>query len=209
MTFEKALEAMKQGKKITYEGSEFYYFMSGENEIRCINFVIGYETTVKFFCSNILSDKWEIYEETQEEPEMTNEAAITLLNRAIIVVAESGVKRIGCCTSENIIKAIQFAIRSLENQNQTKLFFDVGNISEKEFEELQRKLKECKLEVNPEKKCECECKCNHTVVDDDMQELMKQALVRKFFELEKEDFLHNETQAAIYTMFEIYKILYP
>lgn len=209
MTFEKALEAMKQGKKITYEGSEFYYFMSGENEIRCINFVIGYETTVKFFCSNILSDKWEIYEEPQKEPEMTDEKACKILDLILDYINVGEFEYITHCSFSEIAESVRMAIEALENQNQTKLFFDVGNISEKEFEELQRKLKECKLEVNPEKKCECECKCNHTVVDDDMQELMKQALVRKFFELEKEDFLHNETQAAIYTMFEIYKILYP
>lgn len=198
MNFEHALEAMRQGKKVR---------RMSWNDGSYICFNSAGDIVVENGCLFPLFLDWEIYEEPQKEPEMTNETAITLLKRAIAVVAESGVKRIGCCTSENIIKAIQFAIRSLENQNQTKLFFDVGNISEKELEELQRNLKECKIEVMPEKKCEC--KYNHTVVDDDMQELMKQALVRKFFELEKEDFLHNETQAAIYTMFEIYKILYP
>ena len=123
MTFEKALEAMKQGKKITYEGSEFYYFMSGENEIRCINFVIGYETTVKFFCSNILTDKWEIYEEPQKEPEMTAEKAIAFLQTvcgSIKIAKKNNVAHILYDGFDEAIDCINFAIEALENQNQTE-----------------------------------------------------------------------------------------
>lgn len=112
MTFKKALEAMKQGKKITYEGSEFYYFISGENEIRCINFVIGYETTVKFFCSNILTDKWEIYEEPQKEPEMDAGHAIEVLESIRQVTNKSVI--------HDVDSAIDFAIETIEKFNQRK-----------------------------------------------------------------------------------------
>lgn len=205
MTFEKALEAMKQGKKITYEGSEFYYFMSGENEIRCINFVIGYETTVKFFCSNILSDKWEICEEPKKETEMTAEKACKILDLILDYINVGEFEYITHCSFSEIAESVRMAIEALENQNQTKLFFDVGNISEKELEELKKNFKECKLEVNPEKKCEC--KCNHTVEDADLQVEMKQALSRTFFEL----FEHADTTTdslAVSNMIEIYRLLF-
>ena len=202
MTFEKALEAMKQGKKVKRNSwdSNAYIQIDAKGYVK--------DENDSLFCLDLGTadlDEWEIY----EEPEMTNEKAITLLNRAIIVVAESGVKRIGCCTSENIIEAIQFAIHSLENQNEPKIFFD-GNLSEKELEELHGNLKECKLEANPEKKCEC--KCNHTVVDADLQEKMKQALKDKFFELAKEDvtqFRADLMLAILQSMCGIYKLLYP
>jgi hypothetical protein len=144
---------MKQGKKLyrkAWSGTEMQ------------SIFVSKDSLFSLICDDVFADDWEIYEEPLKVPEMTAEKAITLLNKAILVIAESGVKRIGCCTSENIIGAIQFAIRSLENQNQTKLFFDVGNISEKELEELHRKFKECKLEVNPEKECDCKCNENCT-----------------------------------------------
>lgn len=113
MTFEKALEAMKQGKKITCKGSEFYYFMSRENEIRCINFVIGYETTVKFFCSDILSDKWETYEEPeQEKPEMTAGHAIEVLKSIRQVTSKSVIP--------DVDETIDFAIESIENKGKAE-----------------------------------------------------------------------------------------
>lgn len=65
-------------------------------------------------------------------------------------------------------------------------------------------MKKCKIEVKSEKKCECECKYNHTVVDDDMQEEMKQALSRKFFELEKD----SNDESTVNSMLNIYNSIF-
>ena len=173
MTFEKALEAMKQGKKVRRKS-----WIGGELD----NIFLSETNLFTLMCDDIFADDWEIY---QEEQEMTAEFAVKLLDeiKYTTVEHESEFEKIFAYFNvSDATKALDFAIKALENQNQS------------------------------EKKCECKCG-QETINNDDLQEEMKQALSRKFFELGKIEIdEYNLSSSNILTtvgyMNDIYKILF-
>lgn len=141
MNFEKALEAMKQGKSVIYKGNKLHYILSVFDD-----YIVGIDNgyhieDVAFRSSWLLGDGWEIYEEQLKEPEMTAEHAI-----------------------ENLEK-----------------------------------------DTEPEHKCNaCHCNCSHTGTDTNLQEEMKQALSRKFFELEE----CSADESTVNSMLNIYNSIF-
>lgn len=116
LTFPEAVEALKQGKCVRHESWE---------DDECINSLTSCVTV-----GDCISGKWEIYEEPQEEPEMKTETVIRLLQEIKTTIErheEKFEKIFAYFNVSDAIKALDFAIESLENQNQT------------------------------EKKCECKC----------------------------------------------------
>lgn len=190
MNFEHALEAMRQGKKVRRmswnDGSYICFNSAGD--------IVDEKGWLFLLLEIAKSGGWEIYEEPQKEPEMTVGHAIEVLESV----------RKSYRYIPDIDGVIHFAIEAIEKQNQQELVFDHENLSKKELEKLQEKLKECKLEVNPEKKCECERNCSHTCTDTNLQEEMKQALSRKFFELEE----FTAEESTVNSMLNIYNSIF-
>lgn len=192
MNYEETLKAMAQGKKVRRmswnDGSYICFNSAGD--------IVDENGWLFLLLEIAKSGDWEIYEEPQKEPEMTAGHAIEVLESIRQVTSKSVIP--------DVDEVIDFAIKTLENQNQQVLVFDPENLSQKELEKVQEKLKECKFEVKPEKKCECECKCNHTVEDADLQEKMKQVLSRKFFEIEK----YSDDESTVNSMLNIYNSIF-
>lgn len=132
MNFEKALEAMKQGKKVKinfWEDSSSIHF----NEYGMLETEYEDENFGKVFTLNgnqLLSDDWEIYEPLKEL-EMTAEKAVEILRT--IRKMEIHSYRHGLSITE-FRKAIEFAIEIIENNSKNK----------------------------PEKECDCKCNKNCT-----------------------------------------------
>lgn len=61
-------------------------------------------------------------------------------------------------------------------------------------------------DTEPEHKCNaCHCNCSHTGTDTNLQEEMKQALSRKFFELEE----CTAEKSIVNSMLNIYNSIFP
>ena len=162
MTFEKALEAMKQGKKVTrkYWNRKFCISISPENDV-----------------NGIYADDWEIYEEEpKQETEMTAEKSAALICTVANTISNHRnefEKIYDYYHLENALEALYYAVKVLEDQNQ------------------------------PEKKCECKCS-QETSCNENLQEEMRQALSRKFFELERIE----EDSLAVSNMLDVYRLLF-
>lgn len=195
MNFEHALEAMRHGNKVRRKDCPDTLYFIDNGFIKVFDRATEESIIVDLFSyATVLADDWEIYEEPQKGHEMAAEHSIEVLETI----------RRACKLIPDVDEVIDFAIKTLENQNQQVLVFDPENLSQKELEKVQEKLKECKFEVKPEKKCECECKCNHTVEDADLQEKMKQVLSRKFFEIEK----YSDDESTVNSMLNIYNSIF-
>lgn len=114
MTFEKALEAMKQGKKVTVSYDKHKYFCintSGED------FGIVDETGdwADITLNEALTLDWEIYEEPHEEPETAAEKAKSIL-RAVRAEAICHGMVFEHCSLEKFVAAIDFALEILKKQ---------------------------------------------------------------------------------------------
>lgn len=165
MTFEKALEAMKQGKSVTCKGSGAHYILSVFDD-----YIVGIDNDYRikdavFRSSWLLGDDWEIYEESlkesQKEHEMTVEHDIEKYNNAI--------------RNLYILLAFKDAVECLER------------------------------DTEPEHKWNaCDCNCSHTGTDTNLQEEMKHALSRTFFELADT----TTDSLAVSNMIEIYRLLF-
>ena len=60
-------------------------------------------------------------------------------------------------------------------------------------------------DTEPEHKCNaCHCNCSHTGADTNLREEMKQALSRKFFELEK----YSDEESTVNSMLNIYNSIF-
>lgn len=195
MNFEHALEAMRHGNKVRRKDYPDTLYFIDDGFIKVFDRATEESIIVDLLrCATVLADDWEIYEEPQKEPEMTVGHAIEVLESV----------RKSYRYIPDIDGVIHFAIEAIEKQNQQELVFDHENLFKKELEKLQEKLKECKLEVNPEKKCECERNCSHTGTDNNLQEEMEQALSRKFFELADT----TTDSLTVSNMIEIYRLLF-
>lgn len=210
MNFEKALEAMKQGKKVRRmswnDGSYICFNSAGDivDENGCL---------FPLFLGIAKSGGWEIYEEPQKEPEMTAEHAIEILKSA----------RKSYRFLPGIDEAIDFAIEAIEKQNQFEAADDLNSDNESvniehDIEKYNNAIKnlhillafkdavEClERDTEPEHKCNaCHCNCSHTGTDTNLQEEMKQALSRKFFELEK----YSDDESTVNSMLNIYSTIF-
>lgn len=77
MNFEKALEAMKQGKKVKMKTCPITLYFIDEWVIKIFDRLNDKSIIVPFLSyATILADDWEIHEESLKEPEMTAEHAI-------------------------------------------------------------------------------------------------------------------------------------
>lgn len=176
MTFEKALEAMKQGKSVIYKGSELHYILSVFDDY-IVGIVNDYRIEDAAFRSSwVLGDGWEIYEESleesQKEHEMTVEHAIEKYN--------------------NVIRSLHILLTFYKDND-----FYRPKIKDA-IEALER-------DSEPEHKCNaCHCNCSHTGTDTNLQEEMKQALSRKFFELEK----YSDDESTVNCMLNIYSSIF-
>lgn len=104
MNFEKALEAMRQGKKVhrkAWRDTEIY---------------LSSTTLFTMICDDVFADDWEIYEEPkQRKPEMTAEKAKKTLR---LVRAEALCRGMVFehCSLEEFVAAIDFALEILKKQ---------------------------------------------------------------------------------------------
>lgn len=128
MTFEKALEAMRQGKKVrrmSWNDGNYICFNSAGD-------IVDENGRLFMLLEIAKSGDWVIYEEPQEEPEMTAEKATAIL------------ESIRCSEWAYLIqhfeKAIDFAISAIKDNEICKEVNDV-------------------LSKSLEKKNECLCEC--------------------------------------------------
>lgn len=221
MTFEKALEAMRNGKRVVRKGWDCNYELCMlENTIISYPLLdhIPYLRTY-----DISSFDWEICGECLKEPEMTVGHAIEVL--------ESVRKSYRCFP--DIDGVINFAIEAIEKQN---LEEDEDLNSDNESANIKRAHKkytnvirnlhilldfykdndfyrpkiidaiEClKRDTEPEHKCNtCHCNCSDTGKNSDLQVEMEQVLSRRFFELA------DTTTDSLDTsnMIEIYRLMF-
>lgn len=139
MTFEKALEAMKQGKKVrrkSLSDDKIYLFIKdGKIMIHNPESMICISRPAMLGVDLILADDWEIYEEPQKEPEMTAEKAIEFLemtDRIIHNVCGGFTET----ARENMHSAVFVAIKSLENQNQPEKKCELNQVNSNGFSNL-------------------------------------------------------------------------
>lgn len=160
-----------------------------------------------------------------KEPEMTAEHAIEILKSA----------RKSYMYIPDIDGAIDFAIEAIEKQNQFEVADDLNSDNEsvnieheqKKYNNLIRNLhilldfykdndfcrpkiknviERLEMDTEPEHKCNaCHCNCSHTGTDTNLQEGMKQALSRKFFELEE----CSADESTVNSMLSIYNSIFP
>lgn len=184
MTFEHALEAMKQGKKagrkawadwdkskmIFLKGNYFYWV--GEEDI-------GVALTLDF----LEADDWEIYEEPQKEPETAAEKVRQIL--------------------EDVFSDIDFADEPTRNAwkqligtAETSGKLEPKNtVSSEELQALKNSLRNLPVTISGHL---------HTGKNSNLQEEMKQALSRKFFELEK----YSDDESTVNSMLNIYNSIF-
>lgn len=108
MNFEKALEAMRQGKKVrrkAWRDTEIY---------------LSSTTLFTMICDDVFADDWEIYEEPKKEPEMTAEKASKILDLILDYINVGEFEYITHCSFSEIAESVRLAIETLENQNQPK-----------------------------------------------------------------------------------------
>lgn len=120
MNFEKALEAMKQGKKVRrkiYSAYEYWFYNSDFDRVIVYDGENYRDFGVKPVHDMIESrkDDWEIY----EEPEMTAEKAKKILR---VVRTESILcnKYFEDCTIDELVAAIDFVLEILKKQAEKK-----------------------------------------------------------------------------------------
>lgn len=136
MTFEKALEAMKQGKKVrrkNFSNNKIYLFIKdGKILMHNPEFMIAIHRPSMFDTISILADDWEIYEEPQEEPEMTAEKATAILE---------SIRGSECAyLIQHFEKAIDFAISAIKDNETYK---EVNDVLSKSLEKKNKCLCEC------------------------------------------------------------------
>lgn len=220
MTFEKALEAMRNGKRVVRKGWDCNYELCMvKNDIIRYPFLdnVPYLRTY-----DISACDWEIVgeflKEPPKEPEMTARHAVEVLES----VRESVRKSYRFIP--DIDGAVDFAIEAIEKQNQFEAADDLNSDNESvniehDIEEYNNAIKnlhillafkdavEClERDTEPEHKCNaCHCNCSHTGTDTNLQEEMKQALSRKFFELEE----CTAEEGIVNSMLNIYTSIFP
>lgn len=216
MNYEETLKAMVQGKKVrrmSWNGGSYICFNSAGDIVD------------ENGCLFPLFLDWEIYEEPQKEPEMTAEHAIEVLKSV----------RNSYRFIPDIDEVIDFAIEAIERQNQFEPADDLNNDDEsvnveraqKKYNDVIEKLhmlldfykdnafcrqkiknviESLERDTEPEHKCNaCHCNCSHTGTDTNLQEEMKQALSRKFFELEE----YSAEESYVNCMLDIYNSIFP
>lgn len=126
MNFEKALEAMKQGKKVrrkVYSAYEYWFYNSDFDRVVVYDGENYRDFGVKPTHDIIESckDDWEIYEEPKQEgPEMTAEKASKILDLILDYINVGEFEYITHCSFSEIAESVRLAIEALENQNQPK-----------------------------------------------------------------------------------------
>lgn len=227
MTFEKALEAMRNGKIVVRKGldcnCELCMF---ENAIIRYPFL---EPMPYLRACDISACDWEICGEWLKEPEMTARHAVEVLES----VRES--VRNSYRYIPDIDGVIDYAIEAIEKQNKFEAADDLNNDNEsanaeraqekyntvieelhllldfyKDNDSCRTKIKNVierlERDTEPEHKCNaCHCNCSHTGKKSDLQVKMEQALSRKFFELEKS----SDEESIVNSMLNIYNSIFP
>lgn len=126
MTFEKAIEAMKQWKKVkrkSWDSSIKYAHMNNvRKRVDLISGLsMGFDNNFyNFEDGGLLADDWEIYEEPKKEPEMTAEKASKILDLIPDYINVGELEYIAHCSFSEIAESVRLAIEALENQNQPK-----------------------------------------------------------------------------------------
>lgn len=191
MTFEKALEAMKQGKSVIYKGNKSHYILSEFHDyiVEIDNdYHIG-DVDVAFRSSWLLGDGWEIYEEPQKEPEMTAGHAIEVLETI----------RRACKLIPDVDEVIDFSVEVIDKQNQAETANNLNSDNEsanvkhahEKYDDVIRNLhilldfykdndfyrpkiidaiEALKRDAEPEKKCACHCKEKSIFTTDELVE---------------------------------------
>lgn len=191
MNFEKALEAMKQGKSVIYKGNESHYILSEFHDyiVEIDNdYHIG-NVDVAFRSSWLLGDGWEIYEEPLKEPEMTAEHAIEVLETI----------RRACKLIPDVDEVIDFSVEVIDKQNQAETANNLNSDNEsanvkhahEKYDDVIRNLhilldfykdndfyrpkiidaiEALKRDAEPEKKCACHCKEKSIFTTDELVE---------------------------------------
>lgn len=90
------------------------------------------------------------------------------------------------------------------------VFADDWEIYEEQLKEpemtAEHAIENLERDTEPEHKCNaCHCNCSHTGTDTNLQEEMKQALSRKFFEFEK----YSDDESTVNSMLNIYNSIFP
>lgn len=195
MKFEKALEAMKQGKKVRRKvwGSSIKY--AHMNNIRkrvdlisSLNMAFD-DNFYIFEDGGLLADDWEIYEEPQKEPEMTAGHAIEVLETI----------RRTCKLIPDVDEVIDFSVEVIDKQNQAETANNLNSDNEsanvkhahEKYDDVIRNLhilldfykdndfyrpkiidaiEALKRDAEPEKKCACHCKEKSIFTTDELVE---------------------------------------
>lgn len=130
MTFENALEAMKQGKKVrrkNFSNNKIYLFIKdGKMLMHNPEFMIAIRRPSMFDTISILADDWEIYEEPLKEPEMTSEKVRQILNDVFSDIDFSS-KKESDFTIFELLSALYFIIYYLHTSD-AELFFKLNNV---------------------------------------------------------------------------------
>lgn len=190
MTFEKALEAMKQGKKVRMKSFPGTLYFIDDGFIKVFDRATEESIIVDLFSYvTVLADDWEIYEEPQKEPEMTAEHAIEVLETI----------RRACKLIPDVDEVINFSVEVIDKQNQTETTNNLNSDNEsanvkhahEKYDDVIRNLhilldfykdndfyrpkiidaiEALKRDAEPEKKCACHCKEKSIFTTDELVE---------------------------------------
>jgi len=218
MNFEKALEAMRQGNKVRMKDFPNTLYFIDDGFIKIFDRVNEESNIVPDISyATVLAGDWEIYEEPQKEPEITTVEllyALYVLSNVILQEHDNEKKlAIYGVPASHVLEALNIAEKEIRKMAKSP-----------EIDEFIQK----KLKSTPEQK-EPQTEKNHVgystfltmnqyggeFSENQLKKEMRQALSRKFFKLEEEDYDVNadyeldNLNTVISNMLNIYQFLFP
>lgn len=190
MTFEKALEAMKQGKTVKRNSNEKveYFIRNDTGEITAFFYDrLSPFSRIALYSCELLADDWEICRESNKEENELSSSVKLLSDFAKSLQFDLGNTAMRTINSYQISDIVSALKTVLDYAKSTIKPAYLKNQEDKEPEmTAEHAIENLESDTEPEHKCNaCHCNCSHTGTNTNLQEEMKQALSRKFFELEE------------------------
>lgn len=209
MTFEKALEAMKQGKTVKRNSNEKveYFIRNDTGEITAFFYDrLNPFSRIALYSCELLADDWEICRESNKEENELSSSVKLLSDFAKSLQFDLGNTAMRTINSYQISDIVSALKTVLDYAKSTIKLAYLKNQEDKETEmTAEHAIESLEMDTEPEHKCNaCHCNCSHTGKNSDLQVKMEQALSRKFFELADT----TTDSLAVSNMIEIYRLLF-
>lgn len=209
MNFEKALEAMKQGKTVKRNSNEKveYFIRNDTGEITAFFYDrLNPFSRIALYSCELLADDWEICRESNKEENELSSSVKLLSDFAKSLQFDLGNTAMRTINSYQISDIVSALKTVLDYAKSTIKLAYLKNQEDKETEmTAEHAIENLERDTEPEHKCNaCHCNCSHTGADSDLQEKMKRTLKSKFFELAES----TSESFAVNIMLDIYRLFY-